>query len=177
VFRPGAGTLRPQVPPRYKLAALGLALAALVIAASTVRGRLTSLVPGWHAPSGRTDQRLKEVLEPKIQAEWNAFKNKDPKLYGDLLAVDFIAVEVDSEGTRNKDQAVAEIARSPVNDVTLSRLDVRPLGDDAAMLTYEAFLQFRPTSQIHFLRVYVTEIWQRTDGEWKALHYQETRVK
>jgi hypothetical protein len=128
------------------------------------------------APSPR-DGSLKEVLQPKVQAEWDAFKSKDAVGYGSLLADDFIAVEVDSAGTRNRSEAIQEIATSRVSDVLLSRFDARPLGGDAAMLTYEASLSFSPPASVRFLRVYVTEIWIRRGGEWKAIHYQETRVK
>jgi hypothetical protein len=148
-------------------------MAALVSAAVLLRGRWVQP----HAPQERDLGSLKDILQPKIDVEWTAFKNKDPKAYGDLLADDFIAVEVDSEGTRNKVQAVREIERSTVTDFTLARIDVRPLGDDAAMVTYEVFLQFPPSAQVRFLRVYVSEIWQRMAGDWKAIHYQETRVR
>jgi hypothetical protein len=84
---------------------------------------------------------------------------------------------VDSAGTRNRSEAIQEIATSRVSDVLLSRFDARPLGGDAAMLTYEASLSFSPPASVRFLRVYVTEIWIRRGGEWKAIHYQETRVK
>jgi ketosteroid isomerase-like protein len=159
--------LRPQTI----LVCVSLA-AALGVAAVIERGRLLTR----HAPA-EVDNGLKQILEPKIQAEWTAFEKKDAQAYHDLLADDFIAVEVDSEGTRNKQQATDEIQHSGVTDVTLSRLDVRSLAADAAMVTYEAFLTFIPSAQVRFLRIYVTEIWVRKGDVWEALHYQETRVR
>jgi hypothetical protein len=130
---------------------------------------------GTHMRAAEAGSR--DIFLPKIQAEWAAFKERNAKAYGDLLSDDFLAVEVDSEGTRNRDQAIREIEKSQVSDFTLSRLDVRSLGDDAAMVTYEAFLQFPASAQVRFLRVYVTEVWVRKGGAWKAVHYQETRVR
>lgn len=120
---------------------------------------------------------MKEVLGAKVDAEWAAFKSKDAKAYGELLAEDFVAVEVDGEGTRTRDQAMREVGRTGVSDAALSRLEVRPLGGDAAMVTYEASMTFTPHAPVHFLRVYVTEIRLRRDGDWKAVQYQETRVR
>jgi ketosteroid isomerase-like protein len=164
--------LKSPLKIAVKIAGACVALVVLVSATALVRGRWTQPQTGERALGS-----LKDTLEPKIGVEWTAFKNKDPKAYGELLADDFIAVEVDGEGTRNKAQAVREIERSNVTEFTLALIDVHPLGDDVAMVTYEVFLQFPPSAQVRFLRVYVTEIWQKQGQDWKALHYQETRVK
>jgi hypothetical protein len=158
---------------RPKIALLYVSLAVLGVAALIEGARLSQR----RASAEQAADALRQILEPKIQAEWTAFKTKDPKTYHDLLADDFIAVEVDSEGTRNKEQATAEIPKSNVTDFTLSRFDARPLGPDAAMVTYEAFLVFLPSAQVRYLRVYVTEIWVKKGAVWQALHYQETRVR
>jgi hypothetical protein len=120
---------------------------------------------------------LIDVLKPRVELEWAAFKGKDEKAYGELLTEDYLGVEVDGEGTRNREQAIQEIRRSAVTDCTLSRFAARSLAQDVAMATYEAFLQFAPSAGSRYLRIYVTEIWVRKGAEWKALHYQETRVR
>jgi ketosteroid isomerase-like protein len=157
----------------WKVATLGLALATLCGGAVMVRGRLSR----GGAAASPLDTGLTDVLGPKIEQEWAAFKNKDEKAYGELLTDDYLGVEVDGEGTRNKEQAIREIRKSAVTDCGLSRLATRRLAEDVAMATYEAFLQFTPSAGSRYLRIYVTEIWVRRDSEWKALHYQETRVR
>ena len=169
----GAGSRQARAEERRKIALVCVSLAVLGVAAFVEGARLSQR----RAPAEQADDALKQILEPKIQAEWTAFKVKDSKTYHDLLADDFIAVEVDSEGTRNKEQATAEIQKTGVSDFTLSRLDARPLGGEAAMVTYEAFLMFLPSAQVRYLRIYVTEIWVKEGAAWKALHYQETRVR
>jgi len=120
---------------------------------------------------------LNDLLESKIRIEWMAFKNKDPKAYGDLLADDFVAVETDGEGERNKVHAVSGVSKGLVSDFLLTGFKVLPLGTDAAFVIYECSIKFYPKATIKFLRVYVTELWLKRDGQWKARHYQETRVK
>lgn len=129
------------------------------------------------ASSASAQANLDQILETKIRAAWGAFKNKDKNAYSDFLTNDFIAVEADNEGTRNKWHVLREVESSMVHDYVLSLFKVTQLGPDAAFVTYEASIQFPPKAQVRFERVYIGEVWVKRDGQWKALHYQETRVK
>ena len=117
------------------------------------------------------------VLEDRIRAEWEAFKKKDKKTYGELLADDYVAVEADGDGERNKAQMLREIEHSMITEYTLSFLKVTPLGPEAAFARYEVFFRFPPKSAVPFEKVLIGEVWIKRNGQWKALHYQETRVK
>ena len=120
---------------------------------------------------------LTNVLDARIKVEWEAIKNKDKKAYGELLTDDYIAVEADGGGERFKWQAVRELEQSVVTDYTLSFLKVTPLCPDAAFVRYESFIRFPPKSTVRFEKILVGEIWVTRGGQWKAVHYQETRVK
>jgi hypothetical protein len=124
-----------------------------------------------------TDLALKDLFEAKIKAEWEALKNRDKKTYGELLADEFQGVEVDGQGERNKLQAIAELANQNVFNYTLWGLKVTSLGPDATFVVYESTMQFPPSAQIRLLRVYIGELWVKRDGQWKELHYQETKVR
>ena len=132
-----------------------------------------------YAPSGAAsaDSGLKEMFETKIRGEWEALKNKDKNGYAELLADDYLGVEVDGKGERNKIQAVSELAETSVFTYTLWGFKLIPLGADAAFVIYESTTQFPPKSQIRLSRVYITELWVKRAGQWKELHYQETHVK
>ena len=123
------------------------------------------------------DTALKDLLEAKIKAEWEALKNKDRKAYAELLADDYQGVEVDGRGERNKIQALNELSDENVYEYTLWSLKVTPLGPEAAMVNYTVTMQFPPKAQVRYARVYITEIWVKRAGQWKELHYQETHVK
>jgi len=150
---------------------------------------LTSLAltvtPGTHARAGESpasggvsaSSGLKDLLESKINVEWEALKNKDKKAYGELLADDYQGVEVDGRGERNKIQAVNELANQNVYNYTLWGLKVISLEPDAALVIYESTIQFPPKAQIRYSRVYISELWVKRAGQWKELHYQETHVK
>jgi len=121
--------------------------------------------------------QLKDLLEANVRAEWEAFKTKDRKAYGDLLAEDFVAVETDGEGARNKIHALNELDRSPLRTYTLHNFKLITACPTAAVVTYELTMEFPPKSTVRFLRVWASELWLNREGHWQARYYQETRVK
>jgi len=155
-----------------------LLLGALLLSAVAPAQQTTPKTAASPQSGPQSDQtKLAAVLDSKVQAEWDAFKNKDKKAYGELLADDYVAVEADGEGERNKWHMLREIEHSMFTEYTLSFLKVIQLGPDAAFVRYEAFFRFPPRSAVRFEKVIIGEIWVKRDGQWKSLHYQETRVK
>jgi len=133
---------------------------------------------GTSQPTKSTAQaELTNLLDAKIKAEWQAIKNKDQKAYGELLTDDYVAVEADGGGERYKWKALSELQQSAVSDYTLSFLKATALCADAAFVRYEVFIRFPPKSTVPFEKILVGEVWVKREGQWKALHYQETRVK
>jgi hypothetical protein len=124
-----------------------------------------------------TDSALKDMFEAKIKAEWEAIKNKDKKTYGELLADDYQGVEVDGKGERNKLQALNELAETNVFNYTLWGLKLIPASPEGTLVIYEVTMQFPPKAQVRYSRVYISELWIKSSGQWKEVHYQETHVK
>jgi len=129
-------------------------------------------------PSRASAQRdVKDILESKVKAEWEAFKKKDKKAYSDLLADDFVAVEDDGEGERNKIHAVNEVDASNIYNYSLAFFQLLPLAPDVAFVRYEITMEFPLKAVNRYKRVLVGELWLKRGGQWKERHYQETRVK
>jgi hypothetical protein len=131
------------------------------------------VTPGDNSPQAR----LRKMWESKIEAEWEAIKNKDRKAYGDLLADDYQGVELDGKGERNKIHAIDELLESNVFDYSLWGFKLVPAGPDAVLLIYEVNMLFPPKAQVRFSRVYISELWLKRSGQWKEVHYQETHVR
>jgi hypothetical protein len=129
------------------------------------------------AGSAAPRKGLDALLEAKIRASWAAFKNRDKKAYGEFLADDYQAVEADGDGARSKQHMLRESEASMMTEYALSFFKVTPLGPDAAFVRYEAFFRFPAKSAVKFEKVYIGEVWVKRGGQWKSLHYQETRVK
>jgi hypothetical protein len=129
------------------------------------------------APALSPEAELKQMFELKIEAEWEALKNRNKKAYGDLLADDYEGIEVDGRGERTKIQAVNELVDSNVFNYSLWGFKLIPLGADADLAVYEVTMQFPPKSLVRYSRLYISELWIKRLGEWKIVHYQETHVK
>ncbi len=133
--------------------------------------------PASQATKNKAEQALTDLLDARIKAEWQAIKDKDQKALGELLTEEYVGVEADGGGERYKWKALSELQQSSVADATLSFLKVTQLCPDAAFARYEVFIKFPPKSAVRFEKVIVGEIWVKREGQWKSLHYQETRVK
>ena len=129
------------------------------------------------APQPAAASPVEKLLEGNVKTEWEAFKNKDKKAYSDLLADDFMGIEDDTQGMRNKYHAVEEIDRSVVVSYNLFAFRVLPLNPNAALVTYELTMLFPPKAQVRFKRVLISEVWLKHEGQWKMRYYQETRVR
>jgi hypothetical protein len=134
---------------------------------------------GTEKPSAKPagSQELTNMLDGRIKAEWQAIKDKDQKALGDLLTEEYVGVEADAQGERYKWKALSELQQSNVADFTLSFLKVTPLCADVVFARYEVFIKFPVKSGVPFEKVLVGEIWVKREGQWKSMHYQETRVK
>jgi hypothetical protein len=132
---------------------------------------------GKPSNSASSQQDVKDVIESKVKAEWDAFKKKDKQAYGDLLSDDFVAVEDDGDGARNKIHAVNEVAASNIYNYSLAFFRILPLAPDAVLVTYELTMEFPPRAVNRVKRVLISELWLKRGEQWKARYYQETRVK
>jgi hypothetical protein len=120
---------------------------------------------------------LSELLQANIRAMWAAFRDKKKQVYSEYLWDDYKAVEEDAQGERNKLRVLREVDESVVQDYKLQLFQVDALGSDAALVTYENVIQFPPKSRNRFEKIFISEIWLRRHGQWKAWRYQATRVK
>jgi hypothetical protein len=137
----------------------------------------TTFAEDLKQPAVTPEAKLKELIEKKIQAEWEALKTQDKKAYGDLLADDYEGVEVDGRGERTRVQAMSELGDGNIANYTLWGFKLIPLKPDAAFAIYEVTIQFPPKSVIRYSRVYIGELWMKQSADWKIVHYQETHVK
>ena len=133
--------------------------------------------PSAKTTAAATPSPLEAVFGNKVKTEWDAFKNKDKKAYSSLLAEDFVAVEDDNQGMRNKNAAANEIDLSVINSYNVFALKVLPVSENAALVTYELTMLFPPKATVRLKRVLVSELWLKREGQWKLRYYQETHVR
>jgi uncharacterized protein DUF4440 len=127
--------------------------------------------------SAASDKKLADMLESKIRASWEAFKNKDQKAYAEFLSDDFMAVEEDGLGERTKSRVLREVGESVIYDYKLQLFRTDQILPGAALVTYENVIQFPPRIGSRFDKIFVSEIWVKRNGQWKSWRYQATKVK
>ena len=132
---------------------------------------------GKQPGTAATDQKLADLLESKIRASWEAFKNKNKKAYGDFLAHDFKAVEEDGQGERDKSRVLREVGESVVYDYKLQLFRMDPIAPDSVLVTYENVIQFPRGAGSRFEKIFISEIWVKRNGQWKSWRYQATKVR
>jgi hypothetical protein len=124
-----------------------------------------------------SDKKLADLLESKIRASWEAFKNRDKRAYGEFLADDFMAVEEDGQGERTKAVVLREVGESVVHNYHVQLFRVDPISPDAKLVTYENVIEFPRGSVSRFDKIFISEIWVKRNGHWKSWRYQATKVK
>jgi hypothetical protein len=157
------------------------ACAALLMAFSALgqQPAATKPTPAAAKQSANTaaQTELNDLLQANIRAMWAAFRDKKKQVYADYLWDDYQAVEDDGDGERNKVRALRGVDQSVVTNYTLQLFRVDPISPEAALVTYENVIQFPRGSGVPFEKIFVSEIWVKRHGEWRAWRYQATRVK
>ena len=161
---------------RYGVCA-GLMVLIACLAWAEQGGKQAPKQPGNKPERASVQLELNNLFESKVRAEWDAYKKKDKQAFGDLVSDDFVGVESDGQGTRTKAQAMVEVERSNVANYVLFAVKVIPIGSDAAFVDYENTMEFPRWAKVRYLRVYISELWMKRDGQWKMRHAQETPVK
>src|ERR1700730_12558353 len=130
----------------------------------------------WFKSDSR-QTNLAAVLEARVRAAWETFKMRDKDKYAEFLADNFQAVEADGEGERSKPRILREVEHSMYTDYLLQLFQVQPLGPDHAFVTYEATIPFPAGAGTRYKRIFVGELWNEENGNWKMKRYQETPVR
>lgn len=160
----------------------GVLMGASFLAGQTVEPKTPAPSPGWTDrgekatfPEGAPE--LQTVFQEKVKAEWEAIKKRDKAAFTKLLADDFIAVESDGDGARNRYKAANELAESFLTDYHLQLLRTYVLAPNLTYIRYENTMEFPAKSALRFKRLWIGEIWVKEGADWKLWRYQETPVR
>jgi hypothetical protein len=127
--------------------------------------------------SAASQSEVNDLLQANIRAMWAAFRDKKKQAYADFLWDDYQAVEEDGDGERNKLKIVREVDQSVVSDFSLQSFRLDSISPDAVLVTYENVIKFPRGAGSRFEKIFISEIWVKRSGQWKAWRYQATRVK
>ena len=116
-------------------------------------------------------------LEARERKLWEAFKNKDKATLSGLLDDQFRQFEEGQSTFGDKKTEVSAPDEFELISYTLSDFTIRPLGPNAALVTYIAQYEGKSGAETSKAKSVFGEVWVRAGSEWKDLYMQETYVK
>jgi hypothetical protein len=125
------------------------------------------------APTVADDLADLNATRAKLEA---AFIDQDAETIRGLMTPSHIAATAAYGGVFTLDEQIASLADLKVtfSDITEPRITV--LGEAGALVTYEQSLSGTFRGKTLPDRVFASELWVKTDGEWLEETYQETVI-
>jgi hypothetical protein len=118
-----------------------------------------------------------KLLQAKVRQAWEDYKNKNKDGFAAILADGFREVEEESNGFADKKAILQEMDQFALSQYTLKDFDTRPVGANAALVTYMADYSGKFAGEPLQAKCVYGEVWTKQGNEWKLLYVQETRVK
>lgn len=118
---------------------------------------------------------VEKALQTKEQAGWQAWKDKDPKFFGEILpdnSVNIAGGMMDS-GKSNIIKGMAS-ANCEVASFSLSDFAYMWLDKDTVLMTYRASQDGTCGGKKIAPKVIASSIWQKQGGKWVSPFHQET---
>lgn len=118
-----------------------------------------------------------KLLQAKVRQAWEDYKNKNKDGFAAILADGFREVEEESNGFADKKAILQEMDQFELSQYTLKDFDTRPVGANAALVTYMADYSGRFAGEPLQAKCAYGEVWTKQGNEWRLLYVPETRVK
>jgi hypothetical protein len=115
-------------------------------------------------------------IEAKVRKEWELYKNKDKAGFGALLTSDFRTVEDGAADFAGKESELDEMGTTDVDQYKLSKITVKLLGANSALVTYVAEYSGKAGGESMHVRAAFGEIWVRQGKDWKCSYSQSTAL-
>ena len=124
---------------------------------------------------------IKSKAAPNLEADvrnlWQAYQNKDKSALSGMLDDEFRLFEEGLSAFGDKKTEVNSVDEFTLVSYTLSDFTVKPIGPNAASVTYIAQYEGKSGGEVSKAKSVFGEVWIRSGSKWKALYLQETYVK
>lgn len=117
------------------------------------------------------------TLEANVRKVWDAFQKKDKPALGVLLSDSFREVEDGGTGFGDKKTEINLVDELDLVSYNLTDFTVKPLGPDAALVTYMAQYESKSGGQTAKAKCGFGEVWVREGSVWRSIYLQETALK
>ena len=155
---------------------LVLFLFVLISAAACAPPTNQSVNTNMASPSPTVAPLTEAEAIAKERALWDTLKAKDLVAFERLLSTDYL--EVLPDGVNDRAATMTEVKDLEISDVTFADWKMIPLGNDAALLLYNATIKGKFKGEAFPEGPYRNASgWVNRDGKWQAFYYQETLTK
>lgn len=120
---------------------------------------------------------LHEDLILKEKEVWDAYKFKDAKALGQLMAEDYYAIE-DADGEiMSRAEAIRSVSGLELKDYEMKDFAVVEINDGSAIVRYKVKVKGAAYNHAFAPRWSIaSSIWVQRAGRWQNLMYQETKI-
>lgn len=118
-----------------------------------------------------------DVVVARERALLDAMQKKDRKAFDALLADGAFLL---NHNGRAQVASVVGAVFGPdykISSVTMEDSQVKMIGEDAAILTYKSIAAESFGGESRTVTSYLSSVWVRSNGEWKLLFHQTSRVQ
>lgn len=122
------------------------------------------------------DNQLVEEIKAARLALDTAFAEQDVETIKSMVTPDHVGVTSYYYGPFSTQEEIVTLSKLKVDYFNFSNTIVDVLGDDAAMITFEARQSGTFDGKPLPTRIAVVEIWTRSAGTWLQKYYQETPI-
>ena len=116
---------------------------------------------------------------PALEKEiWQAWKDNDFARYGSHIADDYVGV-YRGGFVFGKKAELKNFTENPCDEKNfkLGKITVHPIGDDTAILTYEAHAAETCNGEKESRHTYCSALWVKRDGKWLVASYTAADAK
>jgi hypothetical protein len=145
--------------------------------AASLHGQSPDKPASKKAGGAHASPPVANTIESKIRQAWQDFKDKKKDAFATLLTDDNTQVWADGKPPRDKPTTIKDLDAWTLNSYSLSNINIKPLGGDAAVATYQAKVDASVNGQKVNANLAVTDLWVKRGGEWKELRYHESEIK
>lgn len=124
------------------------------------------------------NQAAENSLKAKEQAGWQAWKDKDPNSFEDMIPDDVVNV-ADGMVEHGKQAILKDLSSGvcSVKSFSLSDFSFQWVDKDAVMLTYAATQDATCAGKKQPGKVIASSLWVKKNGKWVSPFHQETAVE
>lgn len=106
---------------------------------------------------------------------WQAFKNKDAKAFGGMLAPDFVAQYED--GTFNRAHELDSLKNSTLDSFKISNFASRMIDADDMLMTYVVDVKGKSGKDDISGKYQAGSVWHRSGSTWLGVYHTEIKAK